>query len=412
MKRLISIILTIIAFALLLQDCKKEEQTGSIYGTVTDYATGEPVKDANVKLRPSGTSTKTGSDGTYSFPDLKPGQYSLSLSKAEYEDLEDDYVITLAEGKDVCRDVQMVKKASTLVILDDHGNTTDLIDFGDEVDDVSRLFNIFNNSGETLSWQITVTANWVSVNMESGTLTAGNTQGIIVMVNRSNLPQGESTTTLHITSNHGNKQLTIKAIGGFVSTLPATAITETSAVLHGKILQSVPYTEKGFVYGTNHNLNHNIVNEGNAIGEFSQQISIDATSIWYYKAYCVLNGNTYYGEEKSFGPYYNDVPSFQYGGNLYMVAPDPGNNMYLSSAYSYCEGLTLYGFSDWRIPTQAELMAMYTQRASIGGFSNVNYWSSTQSTGGKCFYIDFSSGETDYTWGGGEMHVRPVRVCN
>lgn len=41
---------------------KEEELKGSIYGTVTDFATGEPVGNANVKLRPSGETTLTGSD--------------------------------------------------------------------------------------------------------------------------------------------------------------------------------------------------------------------------------------------------------------------------------------------------------------------------------------------------------------
>ena len=46
---------------------KEEDILGSIYGTVTDYATGEPVGNVSIKLRPSGEATLTGNDGSYEF---------------------------------------------------------------------------------------------------------------------------------------------------------------------------------------------------------------------------------------------------------------------------------------------------------------------------------------------------------
>lgn len=97
---------------------KEEELKGSFYGTVTDFATGEPVGNANVKLHPSGETTLTGSDGTYEFTDLKADKYSLSFSKAEYNNLDDDYVIELEAGKKVKRDVQMKKQIASLQITE------------------------------------------------------------------------------------------------------------------------------------------------------------------------------------------------------------------------------------------------------------------------------------------------------
>ena len=126
MKRIIALTLMIITIAVQWQGCKKPEETGSIYGTVTDFDTGEPVKNANVKLQPSGETTMTGSDGTYMFQDLKKGDYSLSLSKAEYEDLNDDYVIQLAAGRNACRDVQMKKKVALMRITDMNGEAKSL----------------------------------------------------------------------------------------------------------------------------------------------------------------------------------------------------------------------------------------------------------------------------------------------
>ena len=94
--------------------------------------------------------------------------------------------------------MQIEQQTSALHILDDQGEEINTLDFGDEADDVSRLFNIYNDSEEALSWQITKTANWIeSVSATSGTLQAGGKQGIIVVINRNDLQQGENTTTMH-----------------------------------------------------------------------------------------------------------------------------------------------------------------------------------------------------------------------
>lgn len=408
MKKIIALTLMIVTIAIQWQGCTKPEETGTIYGTVTDFDTGEPVKNANVTLIPSGETTLTGSDGTFMFQDLKKGDYSLSLSKAGYKDLVDDYLIQLAAGKSVRRDVQM--KIKSLRITDMNGEDINELDFGSEGDDVSRIFNIFNDSGETISWEIITTANWIESpeTGTSGTLQAGGTKGIVVVIDRSKLQQGDNTTTMHITSNNGNQQLTIKARRTDVSTLDATDVSGNSAVLNGKINTNKPYTEKGFYYGTNHNLNTKVVVNGNGAGAFSTQITgLSGTQTYYFKAYCIVNGECLYGEEKSFGPYFGDIAYFQYGGYTYMVAPDPGNEMSGSDANSYCEGLSIYGYSDWEMPTKAELMQMFTDRVSIGGFANASY---------LCRYdysywrIDFSTGEGFPVYGG-YYHVRPVRKC-
>lgn len=412
MKRIIALTLMIITIAVQWQGCKKPEETGSIYGTVTDFDTGEPVKNANVKLRPSGETTMTGSDGTYMFQDLKKGDYSLSLSKAEYEDLNDDYVIQLAAGRNACRDVQMKKKVALMRITDMNGEDITVLDFGDEGDDVSRIFNIFNDSGVTLSWEITTTANWIQTpaNGTVGTLQAGETKGIVVVIDRSKLQQGDNTTTMHITSNNGNQQLTIKARRVDITTLDATAVYSNSAVLNGKINSNITYSEKGFFYGENHNLNSRVSVPGNGAGTFSAQIT-DLTSgtVYYFKAYCIYDGTYLYGEEKTL----QHIPSFEYNGHTYWVAPDPGNLMTRSVAYAYCDGLSLYGHSDWKMPTIEELLQMYTNKDVIGGFENTGYWGSDQNTYWS-FYVDFSNGVVDSEYNGqnpGYHRVRPVRVA-
>ena len=85
----------------------EEEKLGTIYGTVTDFSSGEPIGNANVRLNPRGETTLTGMDGTFEFVDLPSSSYSLSLSKNGYVDLDDDYVIEIENGNSVRRDLQL-----------------------------------------------------------------------------------------------------------------------------------------------------------------------------------------------------------------------------------------------------------------------------------------------------------------
>ncbi len=406
MKKIIALTLMIVTVAVQWQGCTKPEETGTIYGTVTDFDTGEPVKNANVTLIPSGETTLTGSDGTYMFQDLKKGDYSLSLSKAGYKDLIDDYKIQLAAGKSVCRDVQM--KIKSLRITDMNGEDTNELDFGSEGDDVSRIFNIFNDSGETISWEIITTANWIESpeTGTSGTLQAGENKGIVVKIDRSKLQQGDNTTTMHITSNNGNQQLTIKARRTDVSTLDATAVNSNSAVLNGKINTNKPYSEKGFYYGTNHNLSTKVVVNGNGSGAFSTQITgLLENTTYYFKAYCICNGEYLYGEEKSFTNV--NFPTFEYNGHTYWVAP-VSNKMQWSMANSYCNNFSIYGIDGWRMPTIEELTQMY-----LNGIRDYKYWlwSSTKEGNTSYYCVYMNDGDIQAWTSTHEYCVRPVKVA-
>lgn len=118
MKRLEYILLLFGILTIMSCENKNEEKnaTGSIYGCVTDFATGNPVQNANVQLRPTGETTLTGSDGMYEFLDLKDGDYSITITKAEYGELIDDYVIQIKNGQRMRRDVQ-IEKAQTPALV-------------------------------------------------------------------------------------------------------------------------------------------------------------------------------------------------------------------------------------------------------------------------------------------------------
>ena len=260
MKHLFSIFTAVFAVLAFLVNCggSESKEPGSIYGVVTDKATGEPIKNAGVELKPVGLQTVTGSDGQFEFNEVAVGTYTLFATKTGYIDKSSD--ITVKSGQQSKGDVQLEKLPAALRIVNDDGKDISELDFGSEIADVSRQFNIFNDGTEKIKWKISYSSEWIeSVSEESGELKEGGTQGVIVNINRSLLESGENVTTIHVTSNDGNKQLTVKATNATVlptlNTLETTNITSSTAVLNAEILtKGVPsYSERGFVYALESN---------------------------------------------------------------------------------------------------------------------------------------------------------------
>ena len=254
MKKIIYLLVGIVLFGGLYYSCAPEELPGSIYGTVVDKATGEPIKSAGVELSPSGLKTVTGSEGQFEFTELTPGKYTLLITKTGYIDGV-SHTIEVKPGQQAKGDVQIEKLPPALKVVNDNREEIDSLDFGSAIDDVARSFSIFNDGTETLEWELTATADWIkSVSKTSGTLSAGATQSLIITIDRAKLSSGENKTTVHITSNSGSKQLVVIATNDFhvttLNVLPVTDIKSTSAVLNGEIVEdgSPKYTERGFVY--------------------------------------------------------------------------------------------------------------------------------------------------------------------
>ena len=334
MKRLVFLISTLLIVISIFNSCKPDpaEELGSIYGVVTDKATGEPVKNANVQLRPSGETTLTGNDGRYEFLDLKNGDYSIVVSKTEYTDLVDDYVITIEGSKAIRRDVQIEKVPGKLKILDSNGNEIGVLDFGSMQDDNVRLFNIFNNSTLTLEYELYKTASWVTkLSSESGTMSPGTTKTIVVTIDRTKLSVGDNATTLSIITNNGGKQLTLKAkrIGDdddnnnddnndddnnddntqielpTVTTKSVSNITETSAVCGGNVTSDggSTVTAKGVCWSTSQNptIDDSKTNDGSGSGSYTSNITgLTGNTTYYVRAYATNSKGTSYGEQRSF----------------------------------------------------------------------------------------------------------------
>ena len=96
------------------------------------------------------------------------------------------------------------------------------------------------------------------------------------------------------------------------------------------------------------------------------------------------------------------------GGYVFYVTPD-GDHGLVVATQDQCTTCTWFNadneinnparhnadgkkFTNWRLPTIYELGLLYAIKGAIGGFSNVNYWSSTATGTDNAEYRDFSDG--------------------
>lgn len=256
MKKSLYLFLGILLICGIYQACAPSvEIPGSIYGVVTNKATGEPIKSAGVTLNPNGATTVTGSDGCFEFTGLAQGGYAVVIAKTDYKEYTSG-MITVETGQTTHVDVQLEKLPPSLRVVNNDNEDIDVLDFGAQKSDISRSFNIFNDGESSLEWEITYTADWIkSVSKTSGILRADSTQALVVIIDREKLSGGENTTTFHITSNNGSKQLMIKAYGDtkpVLNMIDVLNITKTTADFSGEVLSAgdPAYTERGFVYAT------------------------------------------------------------------------------------------------------------------------------------------------------------------
>ena len=282
---------------------KEEDILGSIYGTVTDYATGEPVGNVSIKLRPSGETTLTGNDGSYEFKDLNAGKYSLFLSKALYADHDDDYIIDLEKGKKVKRDIQIRKQMASLQITDMTGKPLDTLDFGSEESVKVKTFNVFNDGTESLTCTATYDCEWITnVSGLENTIQPGETKAVTVRIDRIALDDGENTTFLYITSNNGSNEIVVTATflgAAAITTVEASNVTANSATVGGDITDDGgrPVTVRGICYGTSQTptIDGDHTEDGSGSGSFSHNITgLSSSTTYYARAYATNRNGTYY----------------------------------------------------------------------------------------------------------------------
>lgn len=78
-------------------------------------------------------------------------------------------------------------------------------------------------------------------------------------------------------------------------------------------------------------------------------------------------------------------------------------------AASDCNDLPDHGNTDWYLPSIEELIVLYENRTSIGGFASTEYWSSTEPSQMFASTQDFSDGTEKTIAKSGSLNVRCVR---
>ncbi len=207
--------------------CTESERDlyGSISGTVTDAETGGAVSGVSVAISPQGDTRTTGSDGTFSFIELAPTDYTLTFTKDGY--ITDTRVITVQAGIDSRAD-----KAIT-PIHPQLGVSKEALDF--ETETTSLTLDISNTGNGVLRWEITENIGWLTCSETAGE-TEKEISSITVTVSREGLKRGTYTETLAITSNGGSAEIAIHMeVSGSDLVITPTEIdlgeTETTAQL-------------------------------------------------------------------------------------------------------------------------------------------------------------------------------------
>ncbi len=306
MKKSLYFVFGLLLVCGMYQACAPEELPGSIYGTVVDKATGEPIKSAGVELSPSGLKTVTGSEGQFEFTELDPGKYTLIITKTGYVDGVSG-TIEVKPGQQAKGDVQIEQIPPALKVVDETNEDLLELHFGDAESDVARSFNIYNDGAEKLSWEIVKTAVWIdSLSKTTGELSPNAKQAVVVTIDRNKLEEGENKTTLQITSSNGSKSLTIIAINNrkaiALNTLECTDVKGTTAVFNAEMLHegNPKYTERGFVYATQQQptVENTIIKLTAPVNEnlqFSvQAVDLAAKTTYYVRAYAINALGTVY----------------------------------------------------------------------------------------------------------------------
>ncbi len=232
-------------------DVTEEPTTGSIAGSVSDRTTGEPVATVNVSINPGGSSTVTGSDGTFTFRNLEEGGYTLTITKEGYK--QSSSTVSVRAGDPTSAHL-LIERIPAVVTAD-----RELLDFGDNASTNTLSFNIVNPGYVDLAWEIEERCEWITeVKPEKGTLKYGKTEAIVVVIDRDLLASGPNEAVIVVRSSNGSSEVKVTAVGAEryvarLNTLDATEITSSSAILNGEITDAgVPvYTERGFVYSLN-----------------------------------------------------------------------------------------------------------------------------------------------------------------
>ena len=172
----------------LLTSCTTDDVVlfGSIYGTVTNSKTGEPVQNAEIILSPGNMTTVSGSNGHFEFVNLDAGQYKLGIEAEGYE-YNSRQVNVVPGEKIVCDFIITPKTVVQNIVID----PTNLV-FG--TTQIQLSISITNAGTKETEWSLDLgNNNWLSATPKSGRIDVNKTQSVIFNVDRNLVTEDKST---------------------------------------------------------------------------------------------------------------------------------------------------------------------------------------------------------------------------
>ena len=248
----------------------------------------------------------------------------------------------------------------------------------------------------------------------------------------SNIRNLQSNTTYYVRAYAENEkgiaygdQVSFRSASGapMVTTTLVRVDSKTIVFCEGNVTDQgdSPVTARGICWGTSTpTISNQKTNDGSGTGGFSTSITVTDvhSQNLYFRAYATNESGTAYGEAIMIdhrNPY--NLPLVEGQNVKYIVLPyDLGNYYagYYPNSTNYarnaCEQLDAYDWNDWEVPNIATLELLYEERTSIGGFTNQKYWSDSEASTQRFYWIDFSDGTKGNSyWNDNKYTVRPVR---
>jgi len=252
-----------------------------------------------------------------------------------------------------------------------------------------------------------------------------------------------------------------------INTTSISSITQTTTTSGGTITSNggAAITSKGVCWSSTTStptIFNSKTNNGTESTSFSSSLTnLIANTTYYVRAYATNNVGTAYGNTVSFTTLQNLAVGQSYQGGRIAYIFVSGDNGYIAGqthgliattsnqstgiqwgcsgtsitgtnttlgtglanttaivnrcatttiAAAICNNLSSGGYTDWYLPSRDELNKLYLNRTTIGGFSNVSYWSSSQVSSTTSWSVNFNTGAASSTsTKSTSLYVRAIR---
>ena len=433
MKRILFFAAIVSAVLLGFTSCENESANGVAvyYGTVIDETTDMPFPGVDVKVTDGDkvhAATKTANDGTFSL-------------EVRLKEVDDDYYIQIGDARIGTKKVEFPSFSNgrfDVGIITIQGPTVPTVETAEVSNIKSKMAigggKVLSSGGYAVTkrgvcWSSSQYPTVANDHTEDGTGMGD------FMSNISNL---QPRTTYYVRAYAENEKGIAYGNQVYFTTESGVPTVQTKLVrVDGKTMVfcegvvtdqgDSPVTARGICWGTSTpTISGKKTSDGEGTGGFSTSVTVTNvhSQNLYFRAYATNGSGTAYGEAIMIdhrNPY--ELPTVEVGNVKYIVLPYDLPNGYMGkssipseagSAYTSCDVLEAYDYSDWELPIRSVLEEVYKHKNEIGGFTTSYYWTSTYSgytySSGyyyKYYYVNFYNGNVDY--GYGTNSVRPVR---